>query len=61
MTERWILIVVGVWLIIAPWVLGFEGSVLVKWSSVLCGIIIVGMSFWNISERDEAASKPNIK
>lgn len=57
MAERWVLIVIGAWLIIAPWVLGFSDSVLVKWSSVLCGIIIVAINFWALSGRDKTADK----
>jgi hypothetical protein len=48
-TERWIIIAVGVWLIISPWILGFSDEVLVKWSSVLCGIILVVMNVWVLS------------
>jgi len=61
MTERWILIVIGSWLIIAPWVLGFSDSVLVKWSSILCGIVIVGMNSWALSASGETENKENIK
>ena len=41
MTERWIDIAIGAWLIIAPWALGFSGSFFAKWGSVLCGIVLV--------------------
>jgi hypothetical protein len=51
-TERWIIIAVGAWLIIAPWMLGFSDEVLVKWSSVLCGIVLVAMNAWVLSGRD---------
>ncbi len=48
-TERWIIIIVGAWLIISPWILGFSDEVFVKWSSVLCGIILVVMNVWVLS------------
>ena len=53
--------IVGAWLIISPWVLGFSDSILVKWSSVLCGIVIVAISFWNLSGRNENVKKENTK
>ena len=59
MAERWTFIVIGAWLIIAPWVLGFSDSVLVKWSSIFCGIILVAMNAWVISEKYEAIKKEN--
>jgi len=58
-SERWINIVVGAWLTIAPWVLGFSDSILVKWSSVLCGTLIVAMNAWFLSVGSEEAK--NIK
>jgi hypothetical protein len=61
MTEQWILMIVGAWLIISPWVLGFSDSILVKWSSVLCGIVIVAISFWNLSGWNENVKKENTK
>jgi hypothetical protein len=50
MKERWVYIVVGGWLIIAPWVLGFSDSVLVKWSSVICGLVLVAVNGWVLSK-----------
>jgi hypothetical protein len=58
--EQWILMIVGAWLIISPWVLGFSDSILVKWSSVLCGIIIIAIGFRDLSGRDENAKKETI-
>jgi hypothetical protein len=56
-SERWTSVVIGAWLIISPWVLGFAGNFLVKWSSILCGIIIGGMNVWFLSERNESEKK----
>jgi hypothetical protein len=55
MTERWIDVVIGGWLIVAPWVLGFSDEVLVKWSSVLCGLVLVAMNVWILSDRHKEA------
>jgi hypothetical protein len=61
MIERWTFVAIGAWLIIAPWVLGFSDSVLIKWSSILCGIILVAMNAWILFEKHEAAKKEIIK
>ncbi len=53
MAERWILAVMGVWLIIAPWVLGFSDDFLTKWASILCGIILVFLNAKGLSEKRE--------
>jgi hypothetical protein len=60
MTERWVNVVIGIWLIVAPWVLGFSDNVLVKWSSVICGLILVAMNAWILSARNEMAKKENM-
>ena len=52
MTERWIDVVIGGWLVVSPWVLGFSDNVLVKWSSVLCGIALIAMNAWSLSENE---------
>ena len=57
MKERWIFIVIGVWLVISPWVLGFSDSVLVKWSNVLCGLVLIVMNAWVLPERHVAGPK----
>ena len=57
MTERWVDIAVGGWLIVSPWILGFSDEVLVKWSCVLCGIVLVAVNGWIIAERRYGESK----
>lgn len=57
MKERWTFVIIGAWLIVSPWVLGFSDSVLVKWSSVLCGLALVLMNAWALSEKHEIDSK----
>jgi hypothetical protein len=41
---------VGAWLIVSPFVLGFEDSVLI-WNAVIPGIIVVLMSAWSREDR----------
>ena len=59
MKERWTFIAIGAWLIISPWVLGFSDSVLVKWSNIFCGIVLVAINAWALSEKYEAVKKEN--
>lgn len=51
MTERWVSVAIGGWLIISPWVLGFSDNFLAKWTSVLCGIVLVLLSARALSEK----------
>jgi SPW repeat len=57
MTERWIDIAIGGWLVISPWVLGFSESVLIKWSSVICGVALVVINAWALSDKENNLKK----
>lgn len=54
MASSWIAFGLGIWLIVAPWLLGFGGISLAKWSSVLAGLVLVVTFAWELfAEREE--------
>ncbi len=46
-------IVLGLWLILSPWVLGFEAFVLPLWNAILVGIAVALLAAWNAAVRRE--------
>lgn len=44
----WITIVLGLWLILAPFVLSYTGIVPI-WNDIILGIIVTGISLWSMS------------
>ncbi len=44
--EEWLDIVLGVWLVISPWVLGFTFSEIALWNAILCGVVVAAMGLW---------------
>jgi hypothetical protein len=48
--EQRVAFLIGAWLLIAPWVLSFSLDFFEKWSSVLCGLILVLVNGWVIAE-----------
>ncbi|MBY0561402.1 SPW repeat protein [Hyphomicrobium sp.] len=48
--EEWISAVLGAWLIIAPWVLGFSGNATATRTSVVIGIAAIVLSLWSANE-----------
>ena len=50
----WIELVIGIWVLISPWVLGASGNALIKWSNVLVGAGFVVVAAWRLypSEND---------
>jgi SPW repeat len=46
--EEWVGVVLGVWLIIAPWVLGFSGNMNAVWTHVILGVLTAAVSAWGV-------------
>lgn len=44
-----VLIVLGVWLIISPWLLGYSALNLPSWNSILMGVLVIIFSLWTVS------------
>lgn len=47
--NHWAVIILGVWLILSPWILGYSELNLVTWNSIAIGALIIVFTFWNIS------------
>jgi hypothetical protein len=43
----WAELVLGVWIVVSPWVFGFSGT-LALWSNVFVGAAFVVLAFWRI-------------
>ncbi|MDD4761687.1 MAG: SPW repeat protein [Candidatus Pacebacteria bacterium] len=39
-------IVLGIWVFVSPWVLGFSGLELALWSNIFSGTIVVVLTLW---------------
>lgn len=48
MTENWTEFVIGIIMIISPWILGFSDISVAKWCNVLLGIALVLVSAWSL-------------
>ncbi len=42
--EEWVNLVVGLWALVAPWVLGFAGHASATWSHVVVGLVVAALS-----------------
>jgi SPW repeat-containing protein len=51
--EEWVSVAFGVWLIIAPWVLGFAVTGTVVWSGIVVGMLVGLMAIWSIYDIHE--------
>ena len=48
MTENWTELVIGIIIIISPWVFGFSDISVAKWCNVLLGLVLVLVNAWTI-------------
>jgi cyanate permease len=42
--EEWVNLVVGLWALAAPWILGFAGDASATWSHVVVGLVVAALS-----------------
>ncbi|MER3537504.1 MAG: hypothetical protein C4298_05385 [Thermus sp.] len=38
--EEWVNLVLGIWLILSPWILGFSGMASPTWNAVIVGVLV---------------------
>jgi hypothetical protein len=48
--KNWIPIVLGAWVLVSPWLLGFSDISLAKWSNVLCGLVLIIAGAWTMQQ-----------
>ncbi len=44
----WVILVLGLWILISPWILGFAAFAPAMWSNVISGVLIIICSLWNL-------------
>ncbi len=51
MWEEWVNLLIGIWLILAPFALGFTEQTLVMWNQIIVGVVVGGDAAWAMLER----------
>jgi hypothetical protein len=46
--EHWIELMVGAFVLVSPWFLGFSDITLARWGNVICGLILILVNIWAI-------------
>ena len=47
---EWVRIVLGAWLFLAPWILGFAAIGALAWTTWIIGILVVALAVWKLLE-----------
>lgn len=50
---RSVYIILGLWLIVSPWIFGLSDASLLKWNNVLIGIAIFLLGVWEVFGKGE--------
>lgn len=50
--QEWVNVALGVWLLVAPWVMGFAGAenAAALWNHVVVGLAVGGLALWDALE-----------
>ena len=62
MLRSWIILAIGIWILLSPWLLGVSGVAIIMWSNLLVGLILILMNLWQIFDRpgvDRGPAAPN--
>ena len=49
--EEWINMIIGLWLIISPFVIGFTSHGQAEWNDIIVGLLIFGSALWAVAEQ----------
>ncbi len=56
--EEWANLVLGIWAVLSPWILGFAAVSAAMWVHVIAGLIVAvlaGLDLWYVSKRPSTA------
>ena len=55
MWEEWVSVVLGVWLLLSPWILGISGMGNAMWNAVIVGLLVGALALSVTREKPKAA------
>lgn len=59
--EEWVNLVLGIWMIISPWVLRYSGNPSARDDAVVVGIVVAVLSIWALAEKHVPAREPDVE
>jgi hypothetical protein len=46
--EEWTNAVIGIWLVVSPWVLGFSSDAVTTWNAAIIGLLVLCVAGWEL-------------
>jgi predicted ferric reductase len=59
--EEWVNAVLGVWLVLSPFILGFAHQTYATWNNVVVGVIVAILALWSAMALPETANPARSK
>lgn len=57
MIADWTEFVLGAWILLSPWLLGFSALTFAKWSNIIAGLVIIIIKVWQMfGEKNKTAN-----
>lgn len=56
MWQGWVNLILGLWLIVSPWLLGFSSTAGAMWNSVIVGFVVAILAYWGQTEASRVQS-----
>jgi len=56
--EEWTKVILGVWLLASPWLLGFSHQAVARDNIIIVGLVVTALSLWSLARRDTAQQVP---
>ena len=57
--EEWVNLVLGIWMIISPWVLRYSANATARDDAVVVGIVVAVLSIWALAEKHMPVREPD--
>ena len=50
--EEWVNLVLGIWMVISPWIVGYSGTVAARDDSIIVGVVVGVLAIWALADRN---------
>jgi len=50
--EEWVEVLLGLWFMASPWLLGFDGHAVAMQNAVFCGLVVAVLALWELGTDD---------
>ncbi|MBE3574345.1 MAG: SPW repeat protein [Firmicutes bacterium] len=57
MWQGWVNLVLGIYLAVSPWIVGFSTQAAAMWNNLIVGIVVAILAYWGQTEAQKQSQK----